>query len=41
MAPMTEQRLFQLIRQPAPITERTLEIEFLDRGVEAFAFTFG
>lgn len=38
---MTEQRLYQLIRQPAPIIERTFEIEFFDPGVEAFAFTFG
>jgi thiol-disulfide isomerase/thioredoxin len=38
---VTEQRLFQLIRQPGPIIERTLEIQFLDRGIEAFAFTFG
>jgi thiol-disulfide isomerase/thioredoxin len=38
---VTEQRVFQLIRQPGPIIERTLEIEFLDGGVEAFAFTFG
>lgn len=38
---MTEQRLYQLIRQPKPITERRFEIEFLDSGVEAFAFTFG
>jgi thiol-disulfide isomerase/thioredoxin len=36
-----EQRLYQLIRQPAPIAERLFEIEFLDPGVEAFAFTFG
>lgn len=36
-----EQRLYQLIRQPQPIDERQLEIEFLDAGVEAFAFTFG
>jgi thiol-disulfide isomerase/thioredoxin len=36
-----EQRLYQLIRQPGPIVDRTLEIEFLDAGVEAFAFTFG
>jgi hypothetical protein len=35
------QRLYQLIRQPQPIVERQLEIEFLDSGVEAFAFTFG
>ena len=36
-----EQRLYQLIRQPGPIVDRTFEIEFLDAGVEAFAFTFG
>ena len=36
-----EQRLYQLIRQPPPITNRKFEIEFLDPGVEAFAFTFG
>jgi hypothetical protein len=34
-------RLYQLIRQPPPIAERQFEIEFLDTGVEAFAFTFG
>src|SRR5919202_2632649 len=37
----TEQRLYQLIRQPKPITDRLFEIEFLDSGVETFAFTFG
>jgi thiol-disulfide isomerase/thioredoxin len=36
-----EQRLYQLIRQPRPIVERQFEIEFLDAGVETFAFTFG
>jgi thiol-disulfide isomerase/thioredoxin len=36
-----EQRLYQLIRQPKPIVDRQFEIEFLDSGVEAFAFTFG
>jgi len=35
------QRLYQLIRQSAPIADRTFEIEFLDAGVEAYAFTFG
>jgi thiol-disulfide isomerase/thioredoxin len=38
---VAEQRLYQLIRQPKPIAERQFEIEFLDSGVEAFAFTFG
>jgi thiol-disulfide isomerase/thioredoxin len=34
-------RLYQLIRQPGPIADRQFEIEFLDAGVAAFAFTFG
>jgi thiol-disulfide isomerase/thioredoxin len=38
---MTEQRMYQLIRQPQPIADRQFEIEFLDPGAEAFAFTFG
>jgi thiol-disulfide isomerase/thioredoxin len=38
---IVEQRLYQLIRQPGPIADRTFEIEFLDAGAEAFAFTFG
>jgi thiol-disulfide isomerase/thioredoxin len=38
---VSEQRLYHLVRQPAPIGERLFEIEFLERGVEAFAFTFG
>jgi thiol-disulfide isomerase/thioredoxin len=38
---VAEQRTYQLIRQPSPITERTFEIEFLDPGVELFCFTFG
>ena len=37
----TEQRLYQLIRQPKPIVDRQFEIEFLDPGAEVFAFTFG
>src|SRR5262249_11061099 len=37
---VSEQRLYQLIRQPAPIDDRQFEIQFLDPGVEAFAFTF-
>jgi thiol-disulfide isomerase/thioredoxin len=37
----SEQRLYQLIRQPGAIEDREFEIEFLDPGVEAFAFTFG
>ena len=38
---VTQQRLYQLIRQSRPITDRQFEIEFLDSGVEAFSFTFG
>jgi hypothetical protein len=38
---VTEQRLYQLIRQPKPIADRQFEIEFLGSGVEAYAFTFG
>jgi hypothetical protein len=36
-----EERLYQLIRQPVPIATRRFEIEFLDPGVAAYAFTFG
>ena len=38
---VTQQRLYQLIRQTQPIVDRQFEIEFLDSGVEAFDFTFG
>ena len=34
-------RLYQLIRQHDEVRERTLEIRFLEPGVEAYAFTFG
>lgn len=38
---VTEQRLYQLVRQPGAVKERTFSIEFLDPGVSAYAFTFG
>jgi len=38
---VTEQRLYQLIRQRGPVTEHTFEITFLDPGVQIYAFTFG
>ena len=38
---LAEPRMYQLIRQQKPITDRQFEIEFLGPGVEAFAFTFG
>ena len=36
-----EQRLYQLIRQSGEVQDRTFTIEFLDPGVQAYAFTFG
>ncbi|WP_239591082.1 redoxin domain-containing protein [Candidatus Dactylopiibacterium carminicum] len=41
MGIVTEQRLYQLVRQHGAIREMTFEIEFLGPGVQAFAFTFG
>jgi thiol-disulfide isomerase/thioredoxin len=38
---LTQPRLYQLLRQPGPVTERTFEITFLDPGLQAYAFTFG
>ena len=38
---VTEHRLYQLIRQKGTIMDRVFEIEFLDPGAQAFAFTFG
>jgi hypothetical protein len=38
---VTEPRLYQLVRQPGPVAERTFEVTFLDPGVQAYAFTFG
>jgi thiol-disulfide isomerase/thioredoxin len=38
---VTEQRLYQLLRQSGDITDHTFSIEFLDPGVAAYAFTFG
>jgi cytochrome c biogenesis protein CcdA/thiol-disulfide isomerase/thioredoxin len=35
------ERLYQLIRQHGAIADHRLEIEFLDSGAQAFAFTFG
>jgi thiol-disulfide isomerase/thioredoxin len=41
MGTIVEQRLYQLVRQPMPVVERQFEIEFLDPGAAAYAFTFG
>jgi thiol-disulfide isomerase/thioredoxin len=38
---LSEQRLHQLVRQRAPIVDRTFEITFAAPGAEAYAFTFG
>jgi hypothetical protein len=38
---VSEEWLYQLIRQDRPITERTFEITFLDAGGQAYVFTFG
>ena len=38
---VTENRLYQLVRQQSKGTDRTFRIEFLTPGTEAYAFTFG
>jgi thiol-disulfide isomerase/thioredoxin len=38
---LSHQRLYQLVRQPGSITDRTVEIAFLAPGAEAYCFTFG
>ena len=38
---VTGQRLYQLVRQRGSVGDRTFEIEFIDPGAQAFAFTFG
>jgi cytochrome c biogenesis protein CcdA/thiol-disulfide isomerase/thioredoxin len=38
---VVEHRLYQLIRLKNAVDDHTFEIEFLDPGVQAFAFTFG
>ena len=38
---LDEGRLYQVLRQPGEIRERTVEIAFEERGVQAYVFTFG
>jgi hypothetical protein len=38
---LVQPRLYQLVREPGKIKDRTFEITFLDAGVEAYVFTFG
>jgi hypothetical protein len=38
---LSDPRMYQLARQPAPARERTFEIAFDAPGVRAYVFTFG
>ena len=38
---VTEPRMYQLVRQPGAVIDRTVEIELLDPGLDAYVFTFG
>jgi hypothetical protein len=38
---ISEERLYQLIRQDRPITDCTFQITFIDAGAQAYVFTFG
>jgi thiol-disulfide isomerase/thioredoxin len=38
---VSDERLYQLIRQIGRITDRTFEITFIDAGAQAYVFTFG
>ena len=38
---LREGRMYQLVRQHEAVRERTLEITFLEPGVQAYSFTFG
>jgi hypothetical protein len=38
---VTRQRLYQFVRQSGAIGDRKFEIQFLDPGVQPYAFTFG
>jgi hypothetical protein len=38
---LVQPRLYQLVREPGSITERTFEITFLAPDAEAYCFTFG
>lgn len=41
MGTIDSHKLYQLVRQPQPAGEKLFEIEFLDPGAHAYAFTFG
>jgi len=38
---LADGRLYQLVREPGQVRERTVEIVFMEPGVRAFVFTFG
>jgi thiol-disulfide isomerase/thioredoxin len=38
---ISEPRMYQLVRQPGAVAERTFEITFDEAGVRAYVFTFG
>jgi hypothetical protein len=38
---IARQRLYQLVRMPGAVNDRTFEITFVEPGVEAYVFTFG
>jgi thiol-disulfide isomerase/thioredoxin len=41
MGSVTDQRLYQLVRETGTVADHLFEIEFLDAGVQAYSFTFG
>jgi len=38
---LSDGRMYQLVREHEAVRDRTVEITFLERGAEAYAFTFG
>jgi hypothetical protein len=38
---VTDQRLYQLVRETGTVADHLFQIEFLDPGVQAYSFTFG
>ena len=38
---LDDDRLYQLIRQPDAVEDRTFAVDFHEPGVEAYVFTFG
>jgi hypothetical protein len=38
---IVESRLYQLVREPGAVSDRTFEVTFLDSGAHAYVFTFG